>query len=172
MTFTEISSDLLDDFKLFAQFAALAACDQNINSTGNKLTCDYGLCGLVEADDTETIDAFHNSTAATGYIALDHTRKLILLTFRGTITKHDGDTDFQFFYTTVEDLCPGCKAHSGFWTYWKSAEERALTQLQKATKEHAEYGVAVVGHSLGGAVATLAGTVLRQKGYKLDIVSA
>lgn len=90
----EISSDLLGDFRLFAQFAALAACDQNINSTGKKLTYDYGLYGLVQADDTETIDAFHNTTAATGYVALVHTRKLILLIFRGTITKHDADTDF------------------------------------------------------------------------------
>jgi hypothetical protein len=65
----EISSDLLGDFELFIQFAALSACDQNINSTQHKLSCDYGTCGLVADDDTEIIDAFHSTTGPTGYIA-------------------------------------------------------------------------------------------------------
>ena len=141
-----ISCDLLDNFTLFSQFAVLTACDQNINATGNKLTCDYGRCGLVEADDTVTIDTFHNETA-TGYIALDHTRKLIVLTFRGTVSENDGNTDFSLFFTPIVDVCPGCLAHKGFWGYWSSVADRIIAQFQSATQSHPDYGLTVVGHT-------------------------
>jgi hypothetical protein len=168
---SEISSELLSNFTLFAQFAALSACDQNINATGNKLTCDYDGCGLVEDDDTETIFTFHNATGPTGYIALDHTRKLTVLTFRGTVSKYDGETDFKYQFTAIEDVCPGCNAHEGFWGYWSSAADVIISELRSATTSHPDYSLTVVGHSLGGAVATLAGTILRTKGFSLDIVS-
>ncbi|KAJ5982065.1 hypothetical protein N7451_012165 [Penicillium sp. IBT 35674x] len=151
-----ISSDLLSNFSLFSQFAALSACDQNINSTGNKLTCDYDLCGLVEADDTETIFTFHNETGPTGYIALDHTKKLIVLIS-------------MLCSTPIEDVRPGCMVHEGFWGYWSSIADQVISQLHSANQNHKDYGLAVTGHSLGGAVATIAGTVLRQKGLDLDI---
>lgn len=161
----------MKNFTFYAQVAATAACDQNINGTGTEITCDQGPCELVQESDTEIIDTYHNSSAATGYIALDHTRKVILVTFRGTISKHDGWTDFQVALRDVPEFCDGCKAHWGFWGYWLSAKEQVTRSLHKATKDHPEYGVAVAGHSLGGAVATLAGTALRQDGFTLDIVS-
>ncbi|KAJ6142521.1 hypothetical protein N7471_001974 [Penicillium samsonianum] len=81
----EISSELLERFTLFSQFAALSACDQNINHMGQSLTCDYGTCPLVAADNTTVINAFHSDHSPTGYIALDHTRELIVVTFRGSV---------------------------------------------------------------------------------------
>ncbi|KAJ5466799.1 hypothetical protein N7475_004551 [Penicillium sp. IBT 31633x] len=164
-----ISSELLERFTLFSQFATLSACDQNINRTGQSLTCDYGTCGLVEADDTIVISAFHSDTGPTGYIALDHTRKLILLTFRGTVSKSDGDTDLDIHLTPVDELCTGCKVHRGFWRYWTSVSSQAISQLETVTSSYPDYRLSVVGHSLGGGVATLAGTALRNKGFILDI---
>jgi pimeloyl-ACP methyl ester carboxylesterase len=103
---------------------------------------------------------------------LDHTKKLLVLAFRGTVSENDGNTDFSFFFTRIEDVCSGCQAHKGFWGYWSSIADQVITQLHSATEKHKDYDLAVVGHSLGGAVAALAGTVLRQKGFDLDIVSA
>ncbi|CAG8384717.1 unnamed protein product [Penicillium salamii] len=165
----EISSTLLHDFELFSQYAALAACDQNINSTHNKLTCDKNTCGLVEADDTETIYVFHSTSGPTGYIALDHTKKLIVLTFRTSVSLNDLAIDKKSDPTNIEDICPGCWAHTGFWGYWKDASAKVIPQLEKATKANPSYHLEVVGHSMGGAVATLAGTALRKRGFKLDI---
>lgn len=162
----------MDDFSLHAQFAFLAACDQNINGTRGELSCDQGPCDLVQAHDTEIIDNYHRTDNATGYIALDHTRKSIIVTFRGTITEADSKADFDIVGKThVPEFCEHCYAHNGFWKYWKSAEEQVVSRLKQATKEYPEYSIAVAGHSLGGAVATLAGTALRQKGFTLDIVS-
>ncbi|CAI7639682.1 unnamed protein product [Penicillium glandicola] len=164
-----ISSELLERFTLFSQFATLSACDQNINHTGQSLTCDYGTCPLVAADNTTVINAFHSDQGPTGYIALDHTRQLIVLTFRGTVSKNDGNTDLDLGLSPIEDVCTGCKAHHGFWGYWTAIASQATTQLRDATSAYPEYRLSVVGHSLGGGVATLAGTVLRTQGFSLDI---
>jgi hypothetical protein len=166
----EISADLLQEFTRFAQFAALAACDQNINATGKRLTCDHPLCGLVDADKTKIIDILQNPTSPKGYIALDHTKKLIVLAFRTSVSQQDSDVDSNKEPMKMEDLCPGCWVHSGFWYYWTSAKDHVISQLQTAIESHPDYSLAVVGHSLGGALATLAGIDLRQKGFILDIV--
>ncbi|KAF9240105.1 hypothetical protein DTO013E5_8327 [Penicillium roqueforti] len=164
-----ISTELLERFTLFSQFATLSACDQNINHTGQSLTCDYGNCPLVAADNTTVIDTFHSDHGPTGYIALDHTRKLIVLTFRGTVSKSDGNTDLDIALTSVSDVCTGCKAHHGFWAYWSAVAAQATSQLHNAMNAYPSYRLSVVGHSLGGGIAALAGTVLRTKGFSLDI---
>ena len=166
-----ISTELLEKFTLFSQFASLSTCDQNINHTGQSLTCDYGTCPLITTDNTRVINTFHSDHGPTGYIALDHTRELIVLAFRGTISKGDGDTDLDIALTPVSDVCTGCKAHHGFWAYWSAAAAQATSQLHNATNAYPSYRLNVVGHSLGGGIAALAGTVLRKKGFSLDIVS-
>ncbi|CAG8075750.1 unnamed protein product [Penicillium olsonii] len=165
----EISSNLLQQFELFSQYAAVAACDQNINSTHNKLTCDKNTCGRVEADDTETIYVFNSTSGPAGYIALDHTKKLLVLTFRTSVSVKDLAIDEKSDPTKIEDICPGCLTHTGFWGYWQDVADDLISQIEQATKANPAYHLAVVGHSMGGALATLAGTVLRNKGFKLDI---
>ncbi|KAJ6190055.1 hypothetical protein N7519_000076 [Penicillium mononematosum] len=164
-----ISSELLERFTLFSQFAALSACDQNINHTGQTLTCDYGACPLVAADNTTVINTFHIDHGPTGYIALDHTRELIVLAFRGTVSKSDGDTDLDIALTPIDEVCTGCRAHHGFWVYWSAVASQATSQLRDATSAYPGYRLSVVGHSLGGGISALAGTVLRTQGFDLDI---
>ncbi|KAJ5549691.1 hypothetical protein N7535_002372 [Penicillium sp. DV-2018c] len=163
----EISSELLERFTLFSRYAAVTACDQNINHTGQSVTCDFGDCKLVEADNTTVIDTFHSKNGPAGYIALDHTRKLIILAFRGTISNHDLITDITLIFAEI-DICEGCLAHQGFLEYWKAVESQVTSRLKQATHEWQEYRLSVVGHSLGAAVATLAGASLRRH-FTLDI---
>lgn len=168
----EISSELLDNFKFFAQVAAVANSDVNLNTTGTQLSCDKGPCELVQADDTEITSIYHGTAIATGYIALDHTRKLVLVTFRGTVTAADLYQDLRIpVFTDVSDICEGCKAHTGFWNYWLSAKDQVTAELRRLIKENPSYSVVVTGYSLGAAVATLAGTALRVDGFTLDVVS-
>ncbi|OQE06576.1 hypothetical protein PENVUL_c017G00291 [Penicillium vulpinum] len=164
-----IPTELLERFTLFSQFASLSACDQNINHTGQSLTCDYGTCELVAADNTTVVSTFHSDNGPTGYIALDHTRQLILLTFRGTVSESDGNTDLDIVLTPIDQVCTGCKAHHGFWVYWTAVANQVTSQLRDATSSYPGYRLSVVGHSLGGGIATLAGTTLRTQGFSLDI---
>ncbi|KAJ5799084.1 uncharacterized protein N7518_001152 [Penicillium psychrosexuale] len=138
-----ISTELLERFTLFSQFATLSACDQNINHTGQSLTCDYGNCPLVAADNTTVIHTFYSDHGPTGYIALDHTRELIVLTFRGTVSKSDGHTDLDIALTPVSDVCTGCKAHHGFWAYWSAVAAQATSQLHNATNAYPSYRLSV-----------------------------
>ncbi|OQE13511.1 hypothetical protein PENFLA_c047G01580 [Penicillium flavigenum] len=122
------------------------------------LTCDYGTCPLVAVDNTTVINAFHSDHGPTGYIALDHTRELIVLAFRGTVSKSDGDTDLDIALTPIDEVCTGCRAHHGFWVYWSAVASQATSQLRDATSAYPGYRLSVVGHSLGGGISALAGT--------------
>lgn len=166
----EISSNLLDRFTLFSQFASVAACEQNINATGQKLTCDFDACGLVEAEDTVVTHTFR-SNGPTGYIALDHTQKQIILAFRKTVSGDDGITDINIAFVPIDNICTGCRVHGGFWKYWTDVADQVTLQLRKVTELYPSYDLNIVGHSLGAAIATVAGTVLRRTGFTLDIVS-
>ncbi|CAG7922062.1 unnamed protein product [Penicillium olsonii] len=166
----EISSELFEKFKLFAQFATITNCDQNINRTGYPLSCDQGPCDLVQAEDTEIVNTYHQKTGGTGYIALDRTRKLIIVTFRGTITFPDLYQDLRIpILTPVPELCDGCGVYPGFWDYWLSAKDQIISELGNVTKEYPDYRVSVTGYSLGAGVATVAGVALREEGFPCDI---
>lgn len=58
LIYSDISSTVLDNIDLFAQYSAAAYCSSNIESTGTTLTCDVGNCPLVEAAGATTIDEF------------------------------------------------------------------------------------------------------------------
>lgn len=59
LTDLDVSSSLLNNLDLFAQYSAAAYCDENLNSTGTKLTCSVGNCPLVEAASTQSLDEFN-----------------------------------------------------------------------------------------------------------------
>lgn len=65
---------------------------------------------------------------------------------------------------TPTDLCAGCTVHRGFWLSWLEARRGVLAAIEKARAANPSYSVAVVGHSLGGAIATLAAANLRNNG--------
>ncbi|KKK18743.1 hypothetical protein AOCH_000591 [Aspergillus ochraceoroseus] len=61
---TQVSSGVLQDLTLFAEYSAASYCTVNINSTGNKVVCSAGNCPLVEQAHTETLREFHESVSA------------------------------------------------------------------------------------------------------------
>ena len=58
LTTADISADALQQLNFFAEYSAASYCTNNINSTGNKLTCSAGNCPMVEAATTKTIYEF------------------------------------------------------------------------------------------------------------------
>ncbi|KAK0667593.1 putative lipase [Cercophora samala] len=57
--------------------------------------------------------------------------------------------------------CNNCTVHMGFMASWKAAREIVMPVVEKARRRYPAYGVELVGHSLGGAVAMLAGLEMR-----------
>jgi pimeloyl-ACP methyl ester carboxylesterase len=62
--------------------------------------------------------------------------------------------------------CLNCTVHTGFWTSWQNTREFILPHLKYLKDRYPKYRVDLVGHSLGGAVAALAGLELNSLGWE------
>ena len=125
-----------------------------------------------------------------GYIAIDHgekrkrdivksqrmaSSKAIIIAFRGTYsitnTVVDLSTVPQVYVPypspgsneteALEDRCPNCTVHMGFWQSWKHAREVVIPEVKVLKKKYPDLPIHLVGHSLGGAVACLAALELK-----------
>ncbi|OCK81543.1 alpha/beta-hydrolase [Lepidopterella palustris CBS 459.81] len=149
----------------YEQYAAAAYCPSNNDSPNTKVTCSSGNCPLVESDDTNTVSEFQNSleTDVTGFVALDTTRSLIVVSFRGSESLRNwlADVDFPLVAT---DLCADCSASAGFWNSWVEARDDVLAAIRTAKAANPTFQIVAVGHSLGGAIADFAAAELRKEG--------
>lgn len=103
-----------------------------------------------------------------GFVALDPTNELIVVSFRGSNTLRNWLLDVLFVAAAC-DLGDGCYAHAGFLAAWESVKSATYAGVEAALAEQPTYPIVVTGHSLGAAVATLAGATLRDDGYPCDI---
>jgi len=62
--------------------------------------------------------------------------------------------------------CMNCTVHTGFWTSWQNTREFILPHLKIMKEKYPKYRVDLVGHSLGGAVAALAGLEVNSLGWE------
>lgn len=106
---------------------------------------------------------------ATGFVAVDSTNQIVVLSFRGSSDIENWEANLDFIATDV-DLCDGCQAHEGFWNSWNTVADEVTSQIDTAMGDNSGFGLVVTGHSLGGALAALAGTALRNSGHTLDLV--
>jgi hypothetical protein len=67
------------------------------------------------------------------------------------------------------DLTFGCLAHTGFLASWAEVASPVLAAVRATKAANPTYKVVVTGHSLGGAVATLAVAYIRRDGYDADL---
>ncbi|KAJ5618961.1 hypothetical protein N7510_002945 [Penicillium lagena] len=105
----------------------------------------------------------------TGYLAVDRTNKLIVLSFRGTVSNENGQTDLEFQQVDASRLCSGCYAHKGFWEASLGAFDIINPALKAAKTKYPSFELIVTGHSLGGALATLEAAHLKAEGHHLDM---
>ena len=105
----------------------------------------------------------------TGFVATDSTNKLIVVSFRGTNSIRNAITNTLFLLIPV-DICPSCRGFKGFWFSWLEARTRVIEAVENAVADYPDYGLVVVGHSLGGAIATFAAAQLRNAGYAAALV--
>ncbi|KAL6709011.1 hypothetical protein ACN47E_002138 [Coniothyrium glycines] len=165
-----VSANILDQLQFFSQYSAAAYCLGNNNSPNTKITCPQGNCARVEAANTNTLTEFENSIKSdiTGFVATDTTNQLIVLSFRGSRSVRNWLTNVQFpvIPTTI---CATCSSSLGFWTSWLEAQTNVVAAITKARAQYPNYKVVATGHSLGGALASLAAGVLRTQGITVDL---
>jgi len=123
-----------------------------------------------------------------GYIAYDHSPSdpRIIIAFRGTYSIANTIVDLSTIpqeyvpyigenvtdpSPTTPQACTNCTVHSGFLKSWRNTRSTVTPQIDIALKMHPEYRLELVGHSLGGAVALLAGLEFHARGWSPRITT-
>ncbi|UNI19643.1 hypothetical protein JDV02_005818 [Purpureocillium takamizusanense] len=169
----------LDNFRIYSEYTAAAYCNVG-RKPGDRIKCGGGTtCAGVEANNATISSTFVGRlTGAGAIIALDHTRREIILAFRGSDNIRNWITNFVFAREDC-DLVANCKVHSGFRKAWQEIADATTHGLEAATRAcssssssphgNDDYKVVIAGYSLGGAVATLAAAHLRRAGLVADV---
>ncbi|KAJ1861403.1 hypothetical protein LPJ73_001026 [Coemansia sp. RSA 2703] len=130
-------------YQRFEDWAACAAC-QHTDIRSSELNATW----------STALPAFSR-----GYIAVLKDRREITVAFRGTTHIMDALSDVQLLQSPwPADRRSGSRVHTGFLLAYLSARSHVLDALERisADPRYAEYSLCFVGHSLGGAQATLA----------------
>ncbi|OBT44333.1 hypothetical protein VE00_05898 [Pseudogymnoascus sp. WSF 3629] len=80
----------------------------------------------------------------------------------------DGDGDRQGDERLV---CTNCTVHAGFLTTWTHTRPYLLPHLTRLPPHLPSYTIHLIGHSLGGALAALAGLELRARGVEVVVTT-
>ncbi|KAF2173739.1 hypothetical protein M409DRAFT_16013 [Zasmidium cellare ATCC 36951] len=144
-----ISPSLYDDFVRVTKYAAASYASQCAMPPNNSTVVRY----------------FNNvSTDTQATLFRDDTRRELVIAFRGTSDLQDFLSDFAQtlvpFKAIGIDDCPDCKVHNGTLTAWNSVSNDVLWAMQAQLLYFPEYKPIVTGHSLGGAIASVASASL------------
>ncbi|KAF6840709.1 lipase [Colletotrichum plurivorum] len=100
------------------------------------------------------------------YISLDHESKAVVLACRGTLGFEDVLADMACDYDNLYWRGKSYKVHKGIHASARrllyGGDGRVLYTLKEALDEFNDYGLVLCGHSLGGGVTALLGTMLAE----------
>ncbi|KAF9456126.1 Alpha/Beta hydrolase protein [Collybia nuda] len=109
------------------------------------------------------------SSFGRGYIAIDTVGKEYIVAFRGKTTlnviRDDPYTRFSSFTISGVTMPAGIKVHMGFRdSYFANKIDRFLLDFLTAElAKNRDYSIVTTGHSLGGALASISGVILKEK---------
>lgn len=84
---------------------------------------------------------------------------------------HSDETHDYKAESKQEPKCLNCTVHSGFLRSWTNTREVVLKHIISSKAQFPSYSIHLVGHSLGGAVAALAGLELSIKGLNPTVTT-
>ena len=139
--------------------------------TGQKAFADYfsALCSSYAYQNESTIREMlkgHNSTmqfdkffqdkptSTEAFIAINNDESEVILAFRGSQELQDFITDVKCWL--VPFTGGQGKVFSGFLKAWNSVKDQILLRLGQIITDPSKYTLIITGHSLGGALATIA----------------
>ncbi|KAJ7468306.1 lipase [Mycena galericulata] len=98
-----------------------------------------------------------------GFIARDDDRHEIVITFRGTFSLKDALTDIRFRKVLFESpsLTEEVYVHRGFMASYEDVADDVLATVTNELNRHPTHTVIRTGHSLGGAIASIAAPLLK-----------
>ncbi|KAF7350096.1 putative feruloyl esterase A [Mycena venus] len=140
-----VSSSLYDNFVLYAKYSSAAyltptLCRNPLGSTR-----------------IATFSTTH------GYISRDDRRREIVVVFRGTLSVKDVKADLKFLQEEFKSpgIPESVRVHRGFLSAYQAVAEDVLAEVKQQLNSFPTYRIVVTGHSLGGAIASLAALSLK-----------
>lgn len=70
-----------------------------------------------------------------------------------------------------QQRCVNCTVHAGFLESWHNTRSTILPTISDLKERHPDYELVLVGHSLGGALAALAGIDMHLRGWKPQVTT-
>ncbi|EIM86754.1 alpha/beta-hydrolase [Stereum hirsutum FP-91666 SS1] len=145
-----ISETVYDDLVFYFQYASSAYSTTCASPNGNTLVTEFSDTGT----DTQ------------GFIARDDTREEIVVALRGSSSAEDFLTDVELvledFVVTGTSPPDGTTAHTGFLNAWNAVVDTVLSEVTSQLSDNPGYAIVTSGHSLGGALSSLAAITLQQ----------
>ncbi|CZR56512.1 related to Lipase [Phialocephala subalpina] len=168
---TVVTAAILANMQLFAQYAAAAYCNADTNLVGSAVTCSNSACPSISSV-TNYAYLGYDQSEATGFVSIDDTNKLIVVSYAGSDNLDNYIADLLVPLDTCDgNLVSGCKLHEGFQYAYEDVADTTLPAVKSAVAAYPTYSLVITGHSLGGAVATIAAAYLRVAGYPCDVYS-
>nr|CDX09929.1 lipase [Yarrowia yakushimensis] len=134
---------------------------------------------------TELVDIFTHSRnlfdrTISGFVALDHKHKEILLVLRGTQDINDWVTDLHLRLVDLQPEhlgltnlnCRNCQVDQGFLKGYLHSFHAVDSIVRRLIEKYPKYQLVITGHSLGGTAATLFGLHYQLHGSSPQVFSA
>ncbi|KAJ5385318.1 hypothetical protein N7517_003229 [Penicillium concentricum] len=173
-----VATDLFNSLEELSRIVDISYC---VGTTGVQQPFQC-LSRCIEFPDLELVTTWNTGlllSDSCGYIALSHTptSKQILLAFRGTYSITNTIIDLSAYpqayipYQDEENTCENCTVHAGFMRSWLNTRTEIIPRISALREQYPDYPITLVGHSLGGAIAALAGLEMRLKGWDATVTT-
>ena len=114
------------------------------------------------------VKAFLNTTQnIQGFVGYSSTHHAIIAAFRGTVDIKNWLANIDFKQVAYPK-CSGCLVHEGFYKGYAEVSATVKAQVQLIFNKYSTAAIYVTGHSLGGALASLAALDLKATFGKLS----
>ncbi|KAF7375566.1 Lipase-3 domain-containing protein [Mycena sanguinolenta] len=145
-----ISRQTFDELTHYFKYASSAYSPVCLRPNGNTLVLQFG----------------NHISDVLGFIARDDDRKELVVALRGSASITDAMLDANIllvpFLTPGVSLPPKARVHAGFLAAWNTVALQITATLAAQRQLHSGHRLVVAGHSMGGALATIAAVSLLQ----------
>lgn len=183
-----VSAELFTDLEELARIVDISYC---VGLTGLGISKPFHcLSRCSEFPSFELVKTWNTGqlmSDSCGYVAISHApaKPRIIVAFRGTYSlantvadlstvpqeyaPYPGNPDADESHDSLK--CTNCTVHSGFFTSWNVTASTIMPDIEASIAAFPDYSLTLVGHSLGGAVAALAGLDLKSRGWNPTVTT-
>ncbi|KAF8575204.1 alpha/beta-hydrolase [Ramaria rubella] len=153
-----VSQAVLDNLVFYFQYASSAYSIVCLRPNGNTLVLEFS-------------DIL---TDTQGFVARDDDRQEIVVAMRGSSSLEDFLVDADILLTEYQSpgvsAPSGTEVHSGFLAAYNSVADTIISTVQDQLNTHPGYSLVTSGHSLGGALSSLAAASLKGNFPFADVI--